>query len=99
MICGGRDKNIDFSVLAESVQQKVKQMFVIGEARAKIRQAFDELIQLEECDGLEEAVAKARANAISGDCVLLSPMCASFDMFTDFEERGRVFKTIVNGLK
>jgi len=99
MICGGRDKNIDFSVLGETVQQKVKQMFVIGEARAKIRQAFDELINLEECDGLEEAITKAKQNASKGDCVLLSPMCASFDMFADFEERGRVFKEIVNQLK
>jgi len=98
MICGGRDKNIDFSVLAETVQQKVRQMFVIGEARAKIRQTFDKLIDLEECEGLEEAVTKAKKNALKGDCVLLSPMCASFDMFADFEERGRVFKDIVNNL-
>jgi len=99
MICGGRDKNIDFSVLAESVKQKVKQMFVIGEARSKIRQAFNEVIHLEECEGLEDAVMKARDNATKGDCVLLSPMCTSFDMFKDFEERGRVFKQIVNELK
>jgi len=99
MICGGRDKNIDFSVLAETVQQKVKQMFVFGEARAKIRQAFTELVNLQECEGLEEAVTKAKQNAATGDCVLLSPMCASFDMFSDFEERGRVFKNIVNQLK
>jgi len=98
MICGGRDKNIDFSVLGKAVQQKVKQMFVIGEARAKIGQAFNELINLEECEGLEEAITKAKQNASKGDCVLLSPMCASFDMFSDFEERGRVFKEIVNQL-
>jgi len=99
MICGGRDKNIDFSILAEIVQQKVKQMFVIGEARTKIRQAFDEVVDLQECEGLEEAVTRAKQNASKGDCVLLSPMCASFDMFADFEERGRVFKKIVNQLK
>ena len=98
MICGGRDKNIDFSILAETIQQKVKQMFVIGEARGKIRQAFTELVNLQECEGLEEAVTKAKQNASKGDCVLLSPMCASFDMFSDFEERGRVFKEIVNNL-
>jgi len=99
MICGGRDKNIDFSVLAETVQQKVKQMFVIGEAKTKIRQTFDELIDLQECEGLEEAVMMAKRIASKGDCILLSPMCASFDMFADFEERGRVFKKIVNQLK
>jgi len=98
MICGGRDKNIDFTVLADKVRQKVKSMFVIGEARAKIRQAFSELVSLEECEGLEEAVVKAKENSSKGDCVLLSPMCASFDMFKDFEERGRIFKEIVQKL-
>lgn len=98
MICGGRDKNIDFSVLTKPVQQKVKKMYVIGEARQKIREVFDEFIKLEECEGLEDAVVKAKQNASKGDCVLLSPMCASFDMFADFEERGRMFKEIVNNL-
>ena len=99
MICGGRDKNIDFSVLAESVQHKVKKMYAVGEARQKIRQAFAALTGFEECEGLEEAVIKARQNASEGGCVLLSPMCASFDMFSDFEQRGRVFKEIVSRLK
>lgn len=99
MICGGRDKNIDFSVVAESIRRKVKKMYVIGEARTKIRQAFHQLIGLEECQGLEEAVTKAKQSASEGDCVLLSPMCASFDMFKDFEERGRIFKKIVNQLE
>ena len=99
MICGGRDKNIDFSVLAKRVQEKVKKMYVIGEARGKICKAFGHLISLEVCEGLQEAVVKAREYASPGDSVLLSPMCASFDMFKDFEERGRVFKEIVNRLK
>ena len=99
MICGGKDKNIDFSVLTEPVQQKVKKIYAIGEARQKIRQAFDAVTGFEECEGLEEAVVKARKNASEGDCVLLSPMCASFDMFTDFEHRGRVFKEIVHRLE
>ncbi|MCK5260224.1 MAG: hypothetical protein KAJ70_04100 [Candidatus Omnitrophica bacterium] len=99
MICGGRDKNIDFSVLAEPVRQKVKKIYAIGEARQKIRQAFDAVTGFEECDGLEEAVVKARQSASEGDCVLLSPMCASFDMFNDFEHRGLVFKEIVGRLK
>lgn len=98
MICGGRDKNVDYSVLADSVQKKVKKIYAIGEARAKIRQAFDALTGFEECEGLEEAVVKAKQNATDGDCILLSPMCASFDMFNDFEHRGRVFKEIVHRL-
>ena len=99
IICGGRDKNIDFSVLTELVEKKVKKMLVIGEAREKIRRTFDHVAQVEECDGIEQAVVRAKESATSGDCVLLSPMCASFDMFKDFEDRGRVFKTIVNNLK
>ena len=99
MICGGRDKNADFSVLAGPVEQKVKKMYAIGEARQKIRRAFDTVTCFEECEGLEEAVVKARQSASEGDCVLLSPMCASFDMFSDFEQRGRVFKEIVSRLK
>jgi len=98
MICGGRDKNMDFSALTGPVREKVKKMFVIGEARAKIRRAFEEAVDLEECEELDEAVTKARQSASKGDCVLLSPMCASFDMFADFEERGRAFKGIVNQL-
>jgi len=98
MICGGRDKNIDFSILEDAVQRKVKHMFVIGEAKKKISQAFNDLIRLEECQDLKDAVIKARQKASSGDSVLLSPMCASFDMFTDFEERGRAFKQIVKEL-
>ncbi|MCK5259869.1 MAG: hypothetical protein KAJ70_02290 [Candidatus Omnitrophica bacterium] len=99
MICGGRDKNIDFSLLAGPVRQKVKKIYAIGEARQKIRQAFDALTGFEECEGLEDAVIRARQSASEGDCVLLSPMCASFDMFTDFEHRGRVFKEIVHQLE
>lgn len=98
MICGGKDKNIDFSVVTDLARQKVKKMFVIGEAKKKLARTFDGVIAVEECDTLENAVRRARGNAGQGDCVLLSPMCASFDMFSDYEQRGRVFKEIVNKL-
>jgi len=98
MICGGRDKNIDFSVLSKIVQQKVKRMYAIGEARKKIRQTFEKLVDLQECSTLEEAVLLQARQSAKGDCVLLSPMCASFDMFKDYEDRGRVFKDIVRRL-
>ena len=98
MICGGRDKHIDFTTLRELVQSKVKKMFVIGEAKEKLRLSFQDIVDLEECENLEEAVFKARKSARKGDCVLLSPMCTSFDMFANFEERGKVFKEIVNKL-
>ncbi|HBR15354.1 MAG TPA: UDP-N-acetylmuramoyl-L-alanine--D-glutamate ligase [Candidatus Omnitrophica bacterium] len=95
LICGGRDKNVDFSVLSGLVGQKVKKMIVIGEARAKLRKTFAGIVDLEECEGLEQAVGRAQESAVGGDCVLLSPMCASFDMFANFEDRGKRFKDIV----
>jgi len=98
MICGGRDKNIDFSLLKNLVKENVKKMIVIGEAKDKIKKAFEDVVTVEECDQLKDAVLTAKNSAVKGDCVLLSPMCASFDMFLNFEERGKVFKEIVLGL-
>ncbi|HLD69641.1 MAG TPA: UDP-N-acetylmuramoyl-L-alanine--D-glutamate ligase [Candidatus Omnitrophota bacterium] len=98
MICGGRDKNIDFSLLRELAGKKVKKMLVIGEARDKLKKAFSDVVTVEECRTLEEAVLRARKSASIGDRVVLSPMCASFDMFLNFEERGRIFKKIVKEL-
>jgi len=99
MICGGKDKNIDFSVLAELVGQKVKKMFVFGEAREKLKNTFDPVVLVEECAELENAVKRARASAAVGDCVVLTPMCASFDDFKNFEERGCLYKQIVEHLE
>lgn len=98
MLCGGRDKNIDFSVLRPLVARKVKQMIVFGEARDKIRRTFAGDVGVRECRNLEEAVYQARTLAKPGDCVLLSPMCASFDAFKNFEERGLTFKQLVTEL-
>ena len=98
MICGGRDKNIDFSVVVPFVRQKVKEMIVIGEARAKLKKNFESVVALEECATLPDAVSRARAIAQKGDSVLLSPMCTSFDMFANYEERGRCFKELVHKL-
>lgn len=98
MICGGRDKNIDFSVVAPFARQKVKKMILIGEARAKLKKTFEGVVALEECNTLADAVLRAREIAQKGDSVLLSPMCASFDMFTNYEERGRCFKELVRNL-
>jgi UDP-N-acetylmuramoylalanine--D-glutamate ligase len=98
MICGGRDKNIDFSVLRDLVKKKVKKMIVIGEAKAKLKDTFANVVDVEESPQLDEAVSRAKSLANQGDCVLLSPMCASFDMFKNFEHRGQVFKDIVRNL-
>lgn len=97
-ICGGREKNTDFSGLRDIVKKKVKNMFVIGEAREKIMKTFSDIVTTEECDSLPEALKKSVSQAKKGDCVLFSPMCKSFDMFLNFEERGKEFKRLVNEL-
>lgn len=99
MICGGRDKNIDFTVLRNIVKQKVKKVIAIGESSKKIQDAFGDLIDVQICDSMETAVKKSQELSQEGDCVVLSPMCASFDMFSNFEERGEVYKQIVRQLK
>ena len=98
MICGGKDKNLDFTVLRGMVAEKVKKMFLIGEAQDKIKQAYSDLIEVELCPSLESAVQGASQTALPGDYVLFSPMCASFDMFDHFEHRGQVYKEIVHQL-
>ncbi len=99
MLCGGRDKNLDFSVIRPLVCRKVKKLILFGEARAKLRSVFDGVVSLEECATLEQAVYAGRSSAVAGDVVMLVPMCTSYDMFKNFEERGRAFKTIVQSLK
>lgn len=99
MICGGRDKNIEYSVLRPLVRQKVRKMIVIGESKEKLKKVFSDIVAIEEAEDMNEAVLKAQQCAQPGNNVLLSPMCASFDMFKDYEHRGKVFKEIVNKLK
>jgi UDP-N-acetylmuramoylalanine--D-glutamate ligase len=99
LIAGGRDKGSDWSAISKLVARKVTGILAIGEAREKIREAFSELVEVEIADSLDEAVQKAFRKASSGASVLLSPGCASFDMFTDFEHRGREFKRAVMRLK
>ena len=96
MICGGSDKHTPFDSLKDLVKRKVKKMIVIGQTKEALRQTFADVVPVEVCNTLPEAVDAARRAAKPGDCVVLSPMCASFDMFNDYEHRGRVFKEIVN---
>ncbi|MFH1360072.1 MAG: UDP-N-acetylmuramoyl-L-alanine--D-glutamate ligase [Candidatus Omnitrophota bacterium] len=98
MICGGRDKNINFAPLRDLVSQKVKKMILIGEAKQKLKNTFGDVVNTKECTSLKEAVLAAQKAAAQGDTVVLSPMCASFDMFKNFEERGTVFKELVGAL-
>ena len=96
LIAGGRDKRQDYSSLRGIIGEKVKDLILIGEAAGKIEEALGGLCPIYRVPSLKEAVSLSIDLGVSGDTVLFSPMCASFDMFRDFEERGRVFKEIVN---
>ncbi|MFA5199505.1 MAG: UDP-N-acetylmuramoyl-L-alanine--D-glutamate ligase [Candidatus Omnitrophota bacterium] len=98
LIAGGRHKGIDYRVILESARGKVKQAVLLGEAKGKIAQDLKGAFPLVMAGTLEDAVDKAYALASAGDCILFSPMCSSYDMFKDYEERGRVFKKIVEEL-
>jgi UDP-N-acetylmuramoylalanine--D-glutamate ligase len=96
LIAGGRGKRQDFSPLAPLVAERCKAVFLIGEAAEELAGALKpSTIPLAIVGELERAVAKARASARPGDVVLLSPACASYDQFRDFEERGERFRTLV----
>ncbi|MBI4845966.1 MAG: UDP-N-acetylmuramoyl-L-alanine--D-glutamate ligase [Candidatus Omnitrophica bacterium] len=98
LICGGRDKGSDFSVISELIAKKVYLLIVIGEAADIILKSMDKNIKARKAATFEEAVKLAYRKALKGMNVLLSPMCSSFDMFKNFEHRGKVFKAIVRGL-
>jgi UDP-N-acetylmuramoylalanine--D-glutamate ligase len=99
LIAGGRDKGGDFTQVESLVADKVKAIVTIGEARGKIARTLTGLTEITFANDLEGAARCALDLAEPGDTVLLSPGCASYDMFTDFEHRGRVFKDTVIRLK
>ncbi len=99
LILGGRDKGADFSLLRKYVRKRVKTVVLLGEAAAKIAGALRGAAPLEETGSLRGAVALAFAAAEPGDVALLAPACTSFDMFQNFEERGRAFKREVHRLR
>lgn len=105
LIAGGYDKHIPFEPLAEKGYEKIKILILLGLTKDKIKAAFDKLKESKNIEvptvivsSLEEAVNKAKSLAVEGDTVILSPACASFDMFPNFEARGNRFKSIVNDL-
>jgi len=97
-IAGGRDKGADFSLLREPVRRRVKRAILIGEAAPRIRAALSGFDPVSQAGTLRDAVHLAAREAATGDVVLLSPACASFDMFADYQDRGRQFKELVNDL-
>ena len=107
LIAGGKDKGISYDALGEAIAKKVKHLVLIGKTGPVIKASLDKYISENEigadiktdfCATYEEAVNCARLSAIEGDVVLLSNASTSFDMFKNFEERGCLFKKIVNSL-
>ncbi len=105
LIAGGYDKHLDFNELAHVIVDKVKSLILIGATADKIQKVVEAVMEqsgkslsINRCDTLEDAVILGASAAEEGDIVLLSPACASFDMFKDFEERGKRFKEIVMGI-
>ncbi len=98
LIAGGLDKGNDFSPLRDLFKHKVKLLILIGTAADKIEKALGTATETVFAQTLQEAVRFASARAAHGDVVLLSPACASFDMFKNFEDRGRKFKETVMSL-
>jgi len=99
LIAGGKGKGQDFGPLAEAARGRVRRAVLIGQDRGQIRAALGRVgIPSEDAESMEDAVRRARDAATVGDVVLLSPACASFDMFRNFEHRGDVFRAVVRAL-
>jgi UDP-N-acetylmuramoylalanine--D-glutamate ligase len=96
LILGGKDKNSDYTQLSQLLRQRVRAVYTIGSAAAKIESQLRGVVPLQSCDTLDKAVREAAAAARPGDVVLLAPACSSFDQFESYEHRGRVFKELVN---
>lgn len=98
LILGGKDKGSDYTVLHELLRQRVKRVYTIGAAAAKIESQIQGAAEIEHAETLENAVRRASESAVPGDVILLAPACASFDQFQSYEHRGKVFKETVHSL-
>ena len=98
LILGGKDKGSDYTGLTDLLRQRVKRVYTIGAAAAKIESQIQGAAEVEHAETLENAVRRASESAVAGDVVLLAPACASFDQFQNYEHRGRVFKERVHSL-
>ncbi len=96
LIMGGKDKGSEYGVLAELLQSRVRAVYTIGSAAAKIESQLRGVVPIHSCETLEKAVDAAARAARPGEVVLLAPACSSFDQFENYEHRGRVFKELVN---
>ena len=99
LILGGKDKGNDYSEILPLVKNKVTAIVAMGKDNGKIMEFFSpHVARIADTHSLEEAVEACRGFAVAGDTVLLSPCCASFDLFNSYEDRGRRFKAAVNAL-
>jgi UDP-N-acetylmuramoylalanine--D-glutamate ligase len=98
LIAGGKDKGLEFHDAGPLLSKRVKHAFLIGESAEKIRAAWSLFTPCTVADSLLEAVIEAARRAVSGDVVLLSPACSSFDQFRDYQERGESFCKIVKSI-
>jgi UDP-N-acetylmuramoylalanine--D-glutamate ligase len=95
LLAGGKDKGGSYAALREPLGRRVRKVFLYGAAAERMARELHGTTEIEQAGDLEEAVVQASRTARSGEVVLLSPACSSFDMFRDFEERGERFKAIV----
>jgi UDP-N-acetylmuramoylalanine--D-glutamate ligase len=98
LILGGKDKNSDYTELADLIRARVKTVYTIGAAAEKIERHLAGVVKIVSAGTLDVAVKTSAQNAVAGDVVVLAPACSSFDQFTGYEQRGRVFVELVKGL-
>ena len=98
LILGGQDKGNDYNKIKDLVKNKVVKIYAIGSSADKVFNFFHSFVKVEIKQSLEEVIHAANNEARQNEVVLLSPACASFDMFDNYEHRGKVFKEAVNGL-
>ncbi|WP_245793160.1 UDP-N-acetylmuramoyl-L-alanine--D-glutamate ligase [Flavisolibacter ginsengisoli] len=98
LVLGGVDKGNDYTLITELVKEKVKAIVCMGLDNKKIHEAFDDVVKVVDTDNASDAVRSSYSLAQPGDIVLLSPACASFDLFKNYEDRGRQFKDAVRDL-
>jgi len=96
LILGGKDKGSDYTLLTRLLKERVRAVYTIGSAAAKIESQLRGLVLLQSCETLERAVSEAAGAARPGEVVLLAPACSSFDQFENYEQRGRAFKQLVS---
>ncbi len=99
LILGGKDKNSDYTQLADLLRERVSAVYTIGAAADKIESHLRGVVSIRSCETMDKAVAAAASAARPGEVVVLAPACSSYDQFENYEQRGRVFKELVNALR